>query len=106
MRQSFLKTACLLWFCAVAGAVGMAQGNLAGTPGPSLASFSPAQGALATTVNITFTGNGFVAPKLALEFTPSQGLTVSTLHVVSTTQISAQVQIDASAPIVAHEVLL
>jgi hypothetical protein len=106
MRHSFLKTACWLWFCAVAGAVGMAQGNLAGTPGPSLTGFSPTQGAQGTTVTVTFTGNAFVAPALGLGFTPSQGLTISNLHVVSPTQISAEVQIDASAPIGAHEVLL
>jgi hypothetical protein len=106
MRHSLLKTVCLFWFCAVAGAVGMAQGTVAGTPAPSLTGFNPVQGAQGTTVNITFTGNGFVAPALGLQFTPPQGLTVGNLHVVSPTQISAQLQIDSSAPIGAHEVLL
>ncbi len=106
MREIVLKTARLLWFCALAGVLGIAQANPAGSPGPVLTGFSPAQGAQGSSVNVTFTGNGFVAQALALQFFPQQGLTVGDLHVVSSTQISAQIQIDASAQPGAHQVLL
>jgi len=64
---------------------------------PSLINFSPTQGAAGSTVTITFTGVNFVPRALHLTFSPSQGITVNNLRVVSPSQISAQLQIDPSA---------
>jgi hypothetical protein len=73
---------------------------------PSLISFSPAQGAPGSTVSITFTGTNFVARSMNLIFTPSQGLTVAKLQVISPNQILAQVQIDTRAQPGARQVEL
>jgi len=73
---------------------------------PTLISFSPAQGAPGSTVSLTFTGTNFVARSMNLIFTPSQGLTVTKLQVISPSQISAQVQIDAAAQPGARQVEL
>ncbi len=73
---------------------------------PTLINFSPAQGAPGSTVSITFTGTNFVARSMNLIFTPSQGLTVTKLQVISPNQILAQVQIDASAQPGARQVVL
>src|SRR5215472_6075026 len=98
-------------FAAVAGAsapAGLyaAQARTAGTPLPSLSSFSPAQGAQGTSVNIIFTGKNFVGKGLGLQFSPAAGLKVGILQAISSTQISAQVQIDAGAQLGPHAVLL
>src|SRR5215472_12587274 len=98
-------------FAAVAGAsapAGLyaAQARTAGTPLPSLSSFSPAQGAQGTSVNIIFTGKNFVGKGLGLQFSPAAGLKVGILQAISSTQISAQVQIDAGVQLGPHAVLL
>src|SRR5215472_16533598 len=82
-------------FAAVAGASALAQAGMAGSPLPSLSSFSPAQGAQGTSVNIIFAGKNFVGKGLGLQFSPAAGLKVGILQAISSTQISAQVQIDA-----------
>ena len=73
---------------------------------PVLISFSPAQAAAGSTVTINFSGSNFVARAMNLVFTPSQGITVSKLQVVSPMQISAQVQIDPSAQSGSRQVIL
>jgi hypothetical protein len=73
---------------------------------PSLISFNPTQAAAGSTVTITFTGVNFVPRALHLMFTPSQGITVSNLRVVSPSQISAQLQIDPSAQPGSRQVIL
>jgi hypothetical protein len=73
---------------------------------PSLINFSPTQGAAGSTVTITFTGVNFVPRSLNLIFTPSQGITVSNLRVVSPAQITAQLQIDPSAQPGSRQVIL
>src|SRR5262249_46682692 len=105
--RSSLKTfqfALFLILIALAGAQGAAQSAVAG-PNPVLRSFSPAQGAQGTTVSLTFSGTGF-AGKSDLQFAPATGLTVNDVHVVSATQVSAQVQIDAAAPLGPRHVML
>ena len=98
MFRSRLKTLQIaLFLIALAGAEGAAQSTLAG-PNPALRGFSPTQGMQGTTVNLTFAGTGF-AGKSELQFAPATGLTVNDVHVVSATQVSAQVQIDAAAPL-------
>jgi hypothetical protein len=64
---------------------------------PSLTGFSPTQGAPGSTVTIIFSGSSFVPRAMSLNFSPNQGLTVTKLQVLSPTQISATVQIDATA---------
>jgi hypothetical protein len=90
----------------MAGAVAMAQPGFAGPPPPSLTGFSPAQGAQGSVVTITFTGNNFGGKGLGLQFFPASGLTVQKLQALSSTQILAHVQIDASAQLGARQVLL
>src|SRR5215470_11046926 len=95
----------VLLFAALTGASAPAQltpgGNL-----PSLSGFTPTQGAQGSTVNIIFTGNNFVGKGLGLQFSPAAGLKVGNLLAISSTQISAQVQIDAGAQLGPHAVLL
>ena len=95
----------VLLFAALIGASAPAQltpgGNL-----PSLLGFTPTQGAQGSTVNIIFTGKNFVGRGLSLQFSPAAGLKVGTLQAISSTQISAQVQIDAVAQVGPHSVLL
>src|SRR5262249_38432411 len=83
---------------------GAAQATAAG-PNPALRGFSPTQGMQGTTVNLTFAGTGFTG-KSDLQFAPGTGLTVNDVHVVSATQVSAQVQIDAAAPLGPRQVML
>lgn len=64
---------------------------------PSYSSFSPTQASVGSTITLTFSGANFVARAMNLIFTPSQGLTVSNLQAISSTQITAQVQIAATA---------
>jgi hypothetical protein len=64
---------------------------------PSLISFNPTQAAAGSTLTITFSGTNFVPRAMNLVFSPSQGITVSKLQVLSPMQISAQLQIDPSA---------
>ncbi|MGO9084695.1 MAG: hypothetical protein ACLQBK_05665 [Candidatus Sulfotelmatobacter sp.] len=73
---------------------------------PTLISFSPTQGTPGSTVTLIFTGTNFAARSMNLIFTPSQGLTVTKLQVISSSQISAQVQIDASAQTGNRQVML
>lgn len=73
---------------------------------PSLISFNPTQAGAGTTVTITFSGMNFVPRAMNLVFSPSQGITVSRLQVLSPMQISAQVQIDASAQPGSRQVIL
>lgn len=99
---SFLVS--FVWVIA-SGATAFGQGTTGGPQGPWLGGFIPTQGAQGSTVNITFTGKGFVNKGLSLQFSPP-GLNVQTLQAVSATQISALVKIDASAQLGAHAVLL
>jgi len=107
-RPNRLSTSILVSFiwAIAAGATALAQGITAGPAAPSLGGFSPTQGAQGTSVNITFTGKGFVNKGLSLRFSPSQGLNVQSLQASSATQISALVKIDAAAQLGAHAVLL
>src|ERR1035441_7129843 len=73
---------------------------------PSHRSFNPAQAGAGTTVTITFSGMNFVPRAVNLVFSPAQGITVSRLQVLSPNQISAQVQIDASAQPGSRQVIL
>src|ERR1019366_3383598 len=73
---------------------------------PTLTSFSPTQAGAGSTVTLTFTGTNFVPRSLNVLFAPSQGITVNRIQVVSPTQISAQLQIDASAQAGARQVTL
>lgn len=73
---------------------------------PTLISYSPTQGSPGSTVTILFSGTGFAARSMNLIFTPNQGLTVSSLKVISPTQISATIQIDASAQPGTRQVIL
>ena len=103
----FLKlTQNALLCAALSGATAVAQANMAGSPLPSLVAFTPNQGAQGSNVNITFTGKNFVGKGLGLQFTPAAGLKVGNLQAISSTQISAQVQIDAGAQTGPHTVLL
>src|SRR5215469_5081230 len=105
IRSSRILLGCLL-NAALAGAVAMAQPGFAGPPPSSLTGFSPAQGAQGSAVTITFTGNNFGGKGLGLQFFPASGLTVQKLQAQSATQILAHVQIDASAPLGARQVML
>ena len=67
-------------------------------------SYSPTQGTQGTTVTLTFTGTNFTPRLLKLLFTPSQGLTVSSISAVSPMQIVAQVQIASTAAIGSYRV--
>ena len=73
---------------------------------PSLINFNPTQAEAGTTVTITFSGMNFVPRAMNLVFSPSQGITVSRLQVLSPNQISAQMQIDASAQPGSRQVIL
>ena len=73
---------------------------------PALSSFTPTQAAAGSTVTMTFNGSNFVARAMNLTFSPSQGITVSNLHVASPMQITAQVQIAANAPLGNRQVFL
>ena len=86
--MAVLTNVCL---CALA----LAQAKPGGPP--TLTSFSPTQGAAGSTVNITFTGNNFVARGVRLLLTPNQGVTIGPPLVLSSSQISVMVQISASA---------
>src|ERR1035438_7997539 len=57
---------------------------------PSLISFNPTQAGAGTTVTITFSGMNFVPRAMNLVFSPAQGITVSSLQVLSPNQISPQ----------------
>jgi hypothetical protein len=81
-----------------------AVGQLAPHGNPALMSYGPTQGTQGTTVTLTFTGSNFTPRQPKVLFTPSQGLTVSSISVVSATQIVAQVQIAATAAIGSYRV--
>ncbi|MGA7561409.1 MAG: IPT/TIG domain-containing protein [Terriglobales bacterium] len=97
------------WLLCVAAVAMVLLGFAAAQPKPfrpTLISFSPTQGAAGSTVTITFTGMNFVPRSSMLVFTPGTGLTVSKVQVVSPTQITAQVQIDANAQPGTHQIVL
>src|ERR1035438_1652003 len=81
------------------------QGSQQPAP-PVFTSFSPTQGAVGSTVTITFNGANFVARAMNLTFSPSQGIAVSGLKVTSSAQITAQVQIAANAQLGSRQVFL
>lgn len=81
-----------------------AGGQAAPHGNPSLMSYSPTQGTQGTTVTLTFTGTNFTPRLLKLLFTPSQGLTVSSISAVSPMQIVAQVQIASTAAVGSYRV--
>src|SRR5208282_582772 len=95
-----LALLCLALFFALCG-IGHAQ-----LKPPSLTSFNPTQAAAGSTVTITFSGTNFVPRAMNLAFSPSQGITVSKLQVLSPMQISAQLQIDPSAQPGSRQVIL
>lgn len=78
--------------CLALGGIGHGQAKP-----PLLISFSPMQAAAGSTVTINFSGSNFVPRAMNLIFTPSQGITVRKLQVVSPMLMSAQVQIDPTA---------
>ena len=81
-----------------------ATGQLAPQGRPSLTSYSPTQGTQGTTVTLTFTGTNFTPRQLKLLFTPSGGLSVSSISMVSPLQIVAQVQIASTAAVGSYRV--
>lgn len=99
MRSLLCCAALSLAFCSV----GLAQLK---PSNPTLISFSPTQGSVGSTITITLVGTNFVPRAMNLIFTPSQGITVSNLAVLSPTQISAQVQIDPTAQTGNRQVIL
>ncbi len=103
MKQSWFssRTIQLPLLCLLLSGIGHAQGKP-----PVLIGFSPTQAAAGSTVTINFSGSNFVARSMNLIFTPSQGITVSKLQVVSPMQMSAQVQIDPAAQPGSRQVLL
>src|ERR1019366_10479308 len=101
LRQSACSLAALALLCLGASAAARAQ-----LAPPALASFSPTQAGTGSTVTLTFTGTNFVARLPNVIFSPSQGITVSRIQVVSATQISAQLQIAANAQAGARQVTL
>ena len=103
MKQRWFssRTIRLPLLCLLLSGIGHAQGKP-----PVLIGFSPTQAAAGSTVTINFSGSNFVARSMNLIFTPSQGITVSKLQVVSPMQMSAQVQIDPAAQPGSRQVLL
>jgi hypothetical protein len=73
---------------------------------PTFIAFSPTQATAGSTVTLTFTGANFVPRSLNLMFSPSQGITVSSVRAVSSMQITAQVQVAASAQPGSRQVIL
>ncbi len=73
---------------------------------PMLFSYSPTQADAGSTVTLTFAGANFVPRLPNVIFSPSQGITVSKVQVVSAKQISVQVQVDASAQAGPRQVIL
>ena len=92
LRQSACTLAALALVC-----LGVCVAARAQLAQPALIGFSPAQAVAGSTVTLTFTGTNFVPRLPNVLFSPSQGITVSRVQVVSGTQISAQIQIDVSA---------
>ena len=92
LRQSACTLAALALLC-----LGVCVAARAQLAQPALIGFSPAQAVAGSTVTLTFTGTNFVPRLPNVLFSPSQGITVSRVQVVSGTQISAQIQIDVSA---------
>jgi hypothetical protein len=104
-----------LLLAALTGSASVAQNNRVAQrpPGqsqqtgpPAFTSFTPTQANAGSTVTMTFNGSNFVARAMNLTFSPSQGITVSNLHVASAIQITAQVQIAANAPLGNRQVFL
>ena len=73
---------------------------------PTFIGFSPTQASAGSTVTLTFTGANFVPRSLNLMFSPAQGITVSGVRAVSSMQITAQVQVAASAQPGSRQVIL
>ncbi|MGA2352333.1 MAG: hypothetical protein ABSF70_17995 [Terracidiphilus sp.] len=73
---------------------------------PTFIAFSPTQASAGSTVTLAFTGANFVPRSLNLMFSPAQGITVTSVRVVSSMQIVAQVQVAASAQAGSRQVIL
>lgn len=73
---------------------------------PLLFSYSPTQANAGSTVTLTFVGANFVPRLPNVIFSPSQGITVSKVQVVSPKQISVQVQVDPGAQAGQRQVIL
>ncbi len=75
---------------------------------PSVIGFTPAQATAGSPVPLTFTGANFFPrlQKLELMLSPSQGITVSGVRAVSSTQVTAQLQIAADAQPGSRQVIL
>ena len=106
---------CVVLLLVLAGVPTMAQNNRASqrtiaqpqqAGPPTFTSFTPTQAATGSSVTMTFNGANFVARAMNLTFSPSQGITVTNLHVASAMQITAQVQIAADAPLGNRQVFL
>ncbi len=86
-----------------AGTSGIVTFNVtAATGAPTLTSISPAVGSQGSSVPVTLTGTGFVAP-LTVN-TSGSGITVSNITVVSSTQVTATFNIAANAGVGPHNV--
>lgn len=73
---------------------------------PLVSGFSRMQAVAGSNVTLTFTGANFVPGSLNLMFSPVQGITVTSVRVVSSIQISAQVEISATAQLGGRQVIL
>jgi hypothetical protein len=94
MRMSGMRAN---WRLALMAALCVVASAMAQAKPPLLSNFTPTQATAGSTITITFNGANFVPRSMNLFFNPSQGITVSNLKVLSPTQMSAQLQIDASA---------
>jgi hypothetical protein len=101
LRQAASSLAALALLCLAASVTGRAQ-----LAPPTLSNYSPTQAAAGSRVTLTFTGSTFVPRLPNVIFSPSQGITVSRVQVVSPKQISVQLQIDSSAQAGARQVTL
>ena len=87
----------MIWRAGILAAAILMASAAAPAQRPVLTSYSPTQGAQGASVKLTFTGTNLSARMLKLFFTPSQGITVTSVTFTSPTQIVANVQIATSA---------